>query len=453
MASSTGSESTKTAAASLTKVSYYGSFSDRSCGYCKKNGGCSFYLNTSFLTASHYQSLVDRGWRRSGHLLYKPHMKLTCCKHYTIRLPTATFKPTRDQRQTLHKWNRFILGEDYIAGAAKKWPLTREQKKKQQTFNLIETIHAAEYSTLEAAGRISEDLKPKYRFEVTLEPAAFTEEKYTLFSHYQTEIHKEKPSEISRDGFKRFLCQSPIPATTTADGKKLGSYHQLYRLDGRLIALGVLDLLPGCVSGVYLIYHTEFEGWNLGKVSACTEAALAHEGGYGYYYLGYYIPTCQKMRYKATYSPSEILRPNDNSWTPLTPQLQKTLEEVDDMALITGGSNTSSNPTNFASSSQDTANQSNSSSSLGAYDEDNEDDEDNSPSPGFTLRTSMPGLMSTEELESFQLENLKISVQGMEVEAKYLRGFQKRGVLRDLLMETVACVGEDVAGGIVLGLG
>jgi arginine-tRNA-protein transferase len=35
--------------------------------------------------------------------------------------------------------------------------------------------------------------------------------------------------------------------------KKIGSWHQCYRLDGRLIAVAVLDLLPEGVSSVYLL--------------------------------------------------------------------------------------------------------------------------------------------------------------------------------------------------------
>jgi arginine-tRNA-protein transferase len=34
---------------------------------------------------------------------------------------------------------------------------------------------------------------------------------------------------------------------------KLGSYHQCYRLDGKLVAVAVLDLLPHAVSSVYLL--------------------------------------------------------------------------------------------------------------------------------------------------------------------------------------------------------
>lgn len=45
-----------------------------------------------------------------------------------------------------------------------------------------------------------------------------------------------------------------------------GSYHQLYRVDGELIAMGVLDILPKCVSSVYLVYKPSW-GWaSLGKV-------------------------------------------------------------------------------------------------------------------------------------------------------------------------------------------
>ena len=46
-----------------------------------------------------------------------------------------------------------------------------------------------------------------------------------------------------------------------------GSYHQLYRLDGRLVAMGVIDILPSCVSSVYFMWEKEYEKFSLGKVS------------------------------------------------------------------------------------------------------------------------------------------------------------------------------------------
>lgn len=172
--------------------------------------------------------------------------------------------------------------------------------------------------------------EPAHRFEVTLEPAAFTTEKYQLFKNYQQNVHKEGPDEISQTGFKRFLCQSPLKRTSrTVNGKEqlLGSYHQCYWLDGRLIAMGVLDLLPHCVSGVYMLYHSDFAEWQFGKLSALREAALALEGGYEYYYMGYYIHSCTKMKYKGDYKTQYILDPESYEWHPLDAELRTLLDK------------------------------------------------------------------------------------------------------------------------------
>ena len=77
--------------------------------------------------------------------------------------------------------------------------------------------------------------------------------RFALFDHYQRSVHKEQFN--SKAGFKRFLCSGLGQKTVQCNekAKRLGSYHQCYRLDGRLVAIGVLDLLPDCVSSVYLV--------------------------------------------------------------------------------------------------------------------------------------------------------------------------------------------------------
>ena len=62
---------------------------------------------------------------------------------------------------------------------------------------------------------------------------------------------------------------APIPYSTTPPDhlpRNYGSYHQLYKLDGQLIALAVLDILPKCVSSVYFIYDKSWERFSMGKV-------------------------------------------------------------------------------------------------------------------------------------------------------------------------------------------
>jgi arginyl-tRNA---protein transferase len=103
---------------------------------------------------------------------------------------------------------------------------------------------------------------------------------------------------------------------TGADSKekKLGSFHQCYRLDGKLVAMGVLDLLPHCVSAVYFMYHESIRQHNPGKLGALREIALALDAGYRWWYSGFYIHSCPKMRYKVDYSPQYVLDPETLEW-------------------------------------------------------------------------------------------------------------------------------------------
>jgi arginine-tRNA-protein transferase len=202
--------------------------------------------------------------------------------------------------------------------------MAREKARLKNTFDLTREVHKAELQN------VKQPPEPAHRFEITLEPAEFTIEKYELFKNYQQSVHKEKPSEISQSGFKRFLCESPLKQTSRqVNGKEqlLGSYHQCYRYDGRLVAMGILDLLPHCVSGVYLLYHSDFEQWQFGKLSALREAALALEGGYKYYYMGYYIHSCVKMKYKGDYKTQHVLDPETYEWHPLDDELRGLLDK------------------------------------------------------------------------------------------------------------------------------
>ena len=68
-------------------------------------------------------------------------------------------------------------------------------------------------------------------------------------------------------------------------------------------------------------YHSDYESHTLGKLSALREIALTIEGNYKYYYMGYYIHSCAKMRYKAAYSPTEVLDLHNLQFTPLTKEI------------------------------------------------------------------------------------------------------------------------------------
>lgn len=47
-----------------------------------------------------------------------------------------------------------------------------------------------------------------------------------------------------------------------------GSFHQQYWLDGKMIAVGVIDILPKCVSSVYFFYDPQYMNLTLGAYGA-----------------------------------------------------------------------------------------------------------------------------------------------------------------------------------------
>ena len=133
--------------------------------------------------------------------------------------------------------------------------------------------------------------------------------------------------------FHRFLCASPfqpvpyLPQSSsfarTVDGRfqvavPYGTYHLQYRIGGVLVAVSVLDVLPRCMSSVYCFYDPAVSGrparMELGKYTALYEIEWVRRARevreeLKYYYLGFYIHSCEKMKYKAGYRPSEIRCP------------------------------------------------------------------------------------------------------------------------------------------------
>uniref|UniRef100_A0A8H7Y1F9 Arginyl-tRNA--protein transferase 1 n=1 Tax=Psilocybe cubensis TaxID=181762 RepID=A0A8H7Y1F9_PSICU len=288
------------------------------CGYCSPPGERSkedtnyhaAALVAHRLTCSVYQRMIDRGWRRSV---------LQLASNTPCRLDALVFKPSRSQRKIINRWNRFIMYGDSEDNAM-------NEEAPSATNSRVKPTKSAPFTSLASALHESEIIfssgkKHSHKFEVELEPASFTAEKYALYKKYQLGIHQDKKN--TESGFKRFLVDSPlktepIPYSSPPPSHlpaNYGSYHQLYRVDGELIAVGVLDILPSCVSSVYFMYDNKWERFSMGKLSALREVTLAREineaGAPEMHslYMGFYIYSCQKMRYKGEYSPSCLADP------------------------------------------------------------------------------------------------------------------------------------------------
>ncbi|KVI09921.1 arginyl-tRNA--protein transferase 2-like [Cynara cardunculus var. scolymus] len=162
--------------------------------------------------------------------------------------------------------------------------------------------------------------------EIRLKMSSFDPEEYALYRRYQIKVHNDTPNHVTESSYRRFLVDSPLVfVPTSGDGAVppcgFGSFHQQYLINGRLVAVGVMDILPKCLSSKYLFWDPDLAFLSLGKYSALQEINWVSENqkhcpSLQYYYLGYYIHSCSKMRYKAAYRPSELLCPLRYQWVP-----------------------------------------------------------------------------------------------------------------------------------------
>ncbi|MBW0489567.1 hypothetical protein O181_029282 [Austropuccinia psidii MF-1] len=281
-------------------------YQQASCGYCGSQSDSKSYGAWAYnLSPKVYQNLIDQGWRRSGSFLYLPDRGHTCCPPYTIRCSASEFQPSRSQRQAVYRFKSFIEQDAQTSS-------TPQAKHSKVQFDLAKIFETTEKIVSKA--NISHP-----RLEIKLEPAAFSQEKFELYQKYQTTVHNDPPEKITKKSFERFLCTNPFKKNP------LVACHARWILDDKLIAFSVLDILPSGISSVYLVWDPAYAKIGLGRITTLREIAwiqewkgIKHGKRFDWYYLGYYIHSCPKMKYKAEYSPSYLLDPTSLHWQPLS---------------------------------------------------------------------------------------------------------------------------------------
>ena len=170
-------------------------------------------------------------------------------------------------------------------------------------------------------------LKHNYTLELT-DKIQMNEEKFKVYKKYQMNIHKEKQSEVTKSGYNDSWGLSnlvdnkgikfPEDLATKIKHpeiypKKYGCYNLIHRIDGKIVAVGIVDILPTYLSSVYLYYDTDYQFLDLGVVTAILEIEWARsfhdliDKNFKYYTLGFYSENVQKLRYKGFYHPTQIL--------------------------------------------------------------------------------------------------------------------------------------------------
>jgi arginine-tRNA-protein transferase len=243
--------------------------------------------------------------------------------------------------------------------------------------------------------------------------------------------------------------------------------------------VGVLDLLPQCVSAVYFMYHESVHEHALGKIGALREISLANEEGYRWWYAGFYIHSCVKMRYKGEYAPQYVLDPETYAWDRLSDDVKKLMDVKKyvclskERAAPSGAEDASADPMDVEiMTSAATASTSDPKPGLeveggsdedgdgdGDDDEDDDDDDDDAPVPNPTMPLydrGIPGIMTRAQLlQDVDLDHIKLRIGETEAETCMLVDWEERSLdstmsIKARIAELVAAVGKDLAEEMVI---
>ena len=171
-----------------------------------------------------------------------------------------------------------------------------------------------------------------------------TEERYLLYQKYQLAVHKETTTVESYNNFigvspiiNRYINLPPDLNTKTRHPelypKHYGMHNLIHRIDGKIIAVTVIDILPNYFESLYCYYDPDFSFLDLGVVTAIREIEYAKSvqelinKNLTYYTMGEMSLSVKKLQYKSNYSPMEIMDPYTGIYVPLTEDIKKLLSD------------------------------------------------------------------------------------------------------------------------------
>ena len=170
-------------------------------------------------------------------------------------------------------------------------------------------------------------LKHVYTLELT-DKIQMNNERFEVYKKYQKNIHKDPDSKLNEQRYNQSwgynnlkdnigikLPQDLALKTKHPElyPKKYGCYNLIHRIDGKIVAVGIIDILPTTLSSVYLYYDTDYKFLDLGVLTAILEIEYARsfhnliDNNFKYYTMGFYSENVQKLRYKGFYEPTQLL--------------------------------------------------------------------------------------------------------------------------------------------------
>ena len=235
--------------------------------------------------------------------------------------------------------NKDIINEEKkLNNKSKKNKKKEENKKDKFIFDYFpEIVNEPE---------IYLPLKHTYTIElsdkISLSP---TEERFLLYNKYQRAVHNENSTILTyNNNWGLSILEKnkiiPLPENLSQKTKHpelypkyYGTYNLIHRIDGKIIAVTVIDLLPNSLESVYCYYDPDFSFLDLGVFTVIREIEYMKsfqnliDKNMAYYSMGEMCQSCQKLKYKGNYIPTEIMDHYTGKYVLLTDEVKKLISD------------------------------------------------------------------------------------------------------------------------------
>lgn len=145
------------------------------------------------------------------------------------------------------------------------------------------------------------------RYQVITKPAQYDESHFDLYKRYLLHRHP--------DG--AMTCNSPGQYTQFLTCDWAETKFIEFRLDQRLAAVAVSDILPDGTSSVYTFFDPALSSHGLGIFALLWQIDYTRQLGKQWVYPGFWIEECEKMSYKTRFRPYEAW--SGQNWVPHFP--------------------------------------------------------------------------------------------------------------------------------------
>ena len=217
--------------------------------------------------------------------------------------------------------------ENKIEIKDKKKEPKQKKNKKEKPKEIKEKYSFDYFPEIVNEPEIYLPLKHVYTLELT-DKIQMNNERFEVYKKYQKNIHKDPDSKLNEQRYNQSWGYNNLKdnigiklpedlALKTKHPelypKKYGCYNLIHRIDGKIVAVGIIDILPTTLSSVYLYYDTDYKFLDLGVLTAILEIEYARsfhnliDNNFKYYTMGFYSENVQKLRYKGFYEPTQLL--------------------------------------------------------------------------------------------------------------------------------------------------